>query len=311
MKWFPVVLACSLLVHAQEIKKRQLANYKEVEVLAPLTIHLVDEHDIVTLWCKTKHLTTVHLPDSNDPISYIGTGDDEKMWQVAGVGSSSFIVKPSDLADRTTAMVRTNAGKSFSFRLINLAVPDGYQQLFKSPEEEEAFQAYAAEMATYDPYFNVILKYRDEQLQISQANVLRQKKEALDAQIAEYRRLNQELEAKQARVEEAFYAREEERVIAYAAVVDYEYEVDYKTRRIKKKWPVHKVYNDGAFTWVEVDPGAPAFHVYEVRNGSFEVVNHQLVSDRLYRIDRVCDRLEFRDGPKGDWVFRISQDDHS
>lgn len=303
-----LLVTFAVAVSAQEFKKRQVANYKEVEIMAPLTIYVVNEHDIVTLYTKTKHLTTVHLPlAAGDLISFIGTGDDEQLWQVHGVETKNFTVKPADLAHQTTALVRTHSGLSFHFRLVNLAVPDAYMSQFSTVEEQEAFGKFQNEMAAYDPYVNVILKYRDNRLEMEQTNLIQRRQKELEREIAAYRQLNEQLLAKEAELEASFFQREEQRTEAYAALVEYDdYEIDYRNRRVKKRWPVQKVFNDSTFTWVQVAEAAPAFHIYEVRDKGFEVVNAHMVSDGLYRIDRVCDRLEFRDGPKGDWVYRVS-----
>lgn len=291
-------------IHAQVFNRRALANYKKVEIYAPIEINVVNENDIVLLYCKTKELTSVILPLRGDEvISAIGTGDDEKVWQTGGMGSKVFTVKPSDLADKTSTTVRTTQGRVFHFRLQNLSpARDLYE--WETEEETRAYVTYLEDMNKYDPYTVVVLGFRDNNLKVNEELLLQQKRAELDQQIVEYKNLNQRIELEKEKVKEQVIVEGQSRSRIYASLVDYHYDVKYKNKKIQKKWDVQKVFNDGTFTWVEANPNAPAFHVYEVREGKFELANFEL-DGNLYRIDRVCASLEFRDGPKGDWVFRV------
>lgn len=296
------------IVMGQVFNKRLVGNYKRVEVFAPIEINIINEYDFVQLYCKTKHLTSVILPlRTNETIATIGTGDDEKLWATEGLGTQVFTCKPSDLADKTTAKILTTEGRVFHFQLKNLT-PSRDLFNWTTAEEEEAFEAYLKELATFDPYTVVILGFREDSLKKNEETILQQKRVALEQEIQEYKRLNMEIKA--AQVEQTNLAQKESQARSriYASLVDFDaYEVRYKNRKLKKKWPVHKVFNDGTFTWIQAPSEAPAFHVYELRDGKFELVNFEL-EDNLYRIDRVCSVLEFRDGPKGDWVFRVERD---
>ena len=311
-------LVIGLTAWSQEVRERTPARYKEVEVWPPLAIEVRDEHDVVTLYCKTKQLTHVVLPLAEEEyIESIGTGDGEGIWSVAGKGSRAFTAKPSDLAHQTSAIVRTNRDRVFHFRLVNLAVSAELFQ-FTDPEEMEAFHRRQKEQSRFDPYYTVVLKMRENQLARQDERRLREKEKKLEAQIKKYQDQLKAQKAEKAAQDQKCARLLQDWTAEYAARVDPSYRVIYrksrlkkmglphKTRELQKRPLVQRVFADEAFIWVTTTPKLPALHVYEVIGQEFRVVN-VVLQGNLYRIDRIARTLEFRDQPKGDWLFRIQK----
>ncbi|MDJ0841807.1 MAG: TrbG/VirB9 family P-type conjugative transfer protein [Acidobacteriota bacterium] len=289
-------------------------NYPKVSVWQPVTVHINDTHEVIQLYCKTKNLTNVHLPLTGpEVISEIMLGDDERVWSVHGKQTRVFTTKPSNLAWKTTAAVRTTAGKVYHFRLHNIAYTGEYKE-FETREEQQAFHAMLRKHQGYDPYHNVVVAYRDNQIPVQETARLEAMKQELEAGLERLKRAEEALKAKESRMEQQFQEQQVQFTRHYAAGIDTDYRVQYKKRRWfwqKRKARIKvRVFSDGTFTWIQLPKGVAGLHVYELReNGRYEVVNF-VNRDNLYRIDRVANNLEFRNQAKGDWLFRVKKVTH-
>ena len=286
---------------------RTKPNYPKARIWPAVELEIGDEHEIIQLYCRTKQLTNVRLPlEPEETIQEIMIGDDQRIWSIHGHQSRWFTTKPSNLAFQTTAAIRTSRGKMFHFRLFNLSF-DADLFEFETEEEQDAFLRLRTSYAGHDPYHNVVVRFREDSLAVSEAKRLAALEARLQEALAKADARVRAFEAEKRQMTETFNRRLTRKTREYAALVQADFKVRYKKRRYKKRFPVEKVFTDGAFTWIQVHPSLEQFHLYEVKeDGSFEVVNFTN-ENNLYRIDRVCERLEFRNKAKGDWLFRVER----